>query len=362
MSLSVLASFQRRFIRRAIFRMQQSSASHPMSYYGSSRHFRLNQNKNTDTGFADGPEIANFSEKTLQWMVERTESHIEANADKYPFKKDEIQLLSHCPANGKALVSCTAQNTSTWFINNMLSRKEDIYVHSFTKSGKFEPLRHLFDINAVPLEKDGVMTLHDESKNVQIEHTDIRNLGMEWMTKNGFNECFDVIFDELALDTVVASPETMDDYIQTTIFGHCLKRGGVIYVCSKRMSGDIAGRKLRQRIGSLYGNSHFEMIAERDTAWHTQFLFLKAESCSNHSNDRESQRKDHWGDSHLEYNQHKIWNRSKVTENAGMGMSEGMERVYDALMNDLHDGKAPKGSSSIQPSFLDDYGETFEKF
>jgi len=246
--------------------------------------------------------------------------------------------------------------TSTWFINNLLSRKEDIYVHSFTESGKFEPLRHLFDAKAVPSEKDGVMTLYDESRNLGIEHADISKLGPEWVARHGFNEYFDVIFDELPLDTMVS----MDDYIQTTIYGHCLKKGGVIYVCSKKISGDIAGRKLRQKIGSLYGNSHFELIGERDSAWHTQFLFLKAESCSNVDSDRELHRKDHWGDSHLEYNQHKIWNRSKVTENAGRGMTEGMERVYNALVDDVHDGKAPdQRDSPFTPSFLDEGRDTF---
>merc|ERR1712083_281214 len=99
---------------------------------------------------------------------------------------------------------------------------------------------------------------------------------------------------------------------------------------SPRMSGDISGSKLRKNIGSLYGNSHFEMIGERDTAWHTQFLFLKTESCSN-SSERDSHRKDHWGDGHFEYNQNKIWNRNQVTENAGMDMREGVDRVFDAV-------------------------------
>lgn len=355
--MSLFTSLQRRFITRVVT-CARTQPLHRSLCIIPSRNFRINYNTNTSTGFGDGPEIINFSEKTLQWIVNTTDSHLDEHADKYTFKKDDVQLLSYSPINGKTLISSTAQNTSTWFINNVLSRNLNIYVHSFTDSGKFEPLRNLFGVNAEPSERDGLMTLRDESKNLCIEHADTATLGTEWMNGHGFNECFDVIFDEVPLDTLIQS-----EYIQTTIYGHCLKKGGVIYVSAKRLSGDMAGRKLREQMSALYGNSHFEMIGERETAWHTQFLFLKVASCDAES-ERESHRKDHWGDGHLEYNQKKIWNRSKVTENAGRGMTEGMDRVYDSLLNDLHDGKVPpsqKEGSSINPSYLDG-DETFEKF
>merc|ERR1719410_1848345 len=87
------------------------------SFHLSSRHFRLNANSNTAVGFADGPEIINFSEKTLQWIVDTTESHVDQHSGKYSFEKDDVKLLSYEPVDGKALIACTAQNTSTWFIN-----------------------------------------------------------------------------------------------------------------------------------------------------------------------------------------------------------------------------------------------------
>merc|ERR1712217_942456 len=69
---------------------------------------------------------------------------------------------------------------------------------------------------------------------------------------------------------------------------------------------------------------------------YTGTRILKTESCSN-STQRDSVRKDHWGDGHFEYNQNNIWNRNKVTENAGMDMREGVERVFDAI-NNFHRG------------------------
>jgi len=268
---------------------------------------------------------------------------MDSNSGKYGFAKEDIKMLSDKKGMMKTLVACTSQNTSTYITNRMLSNGH--FVHSFTRKEDFYPLRTLFNIKAMPSKKDGVSTLKDVERNICIEQMDVDKLGMEWMVKKGYGECFDVIFDELALDTVVErdahswiDPER--EYIQTTIFGHCLKRAGVLYVSSPRMSRDISGSKLRQKIGSLYGNSHFEMVGERDTAWHTQFLFLKTESCSN-STQRDSVRKDHWGDGHFEYNQNKIWNRNEVTENAGMDMREGVERVFDAVTN-FHRGHNAK--------------------
>merc|ERR1712154_25091 len=97
----------------------------------------------------------------------------------------------------------------------------------------------------------------------------------------GYYEFFDVIFDESALDMVIPT-----NYVETTIYGHCLRTGGVAYVSAERISGDIAGRKLRSKVSALYPNSHFQLVAERDTAWNTQFVFLKASSCSQENVER----------------------------------------------------------------------------
>lgn len=183
---------------------------------------------------------------------------------------------------------------------------------------------------------DGIMTLSDKLGDIlRIEQTEITEIGTEWMQNRGYNEYFDVIFDELALDNVESCPG-IDEYVQTTIFGHCLKTGGVIYVCDKRISGDISGRKLRSKMNALYPNSHFELIAERDTAWDTQFVFLKALNCSQENLNRKSDRKDEWGDSHLSYVKSSIWGRSEVMENAGRDVNEGMERIIDAFEDDAN--------------------------
>ena len=86
-------------------------------------------------------------------------------------------------------------------------------------------------------------------------------------------------------------------------------------------------------ISGLYPNSHFELIAERDAAWVTQFVFLKALNCSQENLNRESDRKDAWGDGHLSYNQSVIWEGSKVATQAGRGISapEGIDAVVEAL-------------------------------
>jgi len=217
-------------------------------------------------------------------------------------------------------------------------------VQTFTKSADFEPLRHLFKISGAvePHPVDGIMTMKSDLvdiRNVRIEQTDVEQLDKDWMLKRGYGEQFDAIFDEDAVDNIV-----LDDYVQTTIYGQCLKKGGVLYLWDRKISGDIAGRKLRAKICELYPNSHFELIAERDDAWGTQFVFLKALSCTEKNMDRESDRKDEWGDSHLEYVQSNLKNGSEVTKNAGRDMHEGMDRINDAVQsyNDPNHKRKPK--------------------
>merc|ERR1712062_653339 len=110
---------------------------------------------------------------------------------------------------------------------------------------------------------DGIVTLRDNN-NISIEKADLFNLDSQWMMNRGYYEFFDVIFDESALDMVIPA-----NYVETTIYGHCLRTGGVAYVSAERISGDIAGRKLRSKVSA-------QLVAERDTAWNTQFVFLKA--------------------------------------------------------------------------------------
>jgi len=280
---------------------------------------------------SEHPEVRNFAEQNLEWMIRSTKSHMKAHGDRYPFQMGDIKILSDEPNHANTLISSTAQQTSQWLVNRMLSNRYHNFVQTFTKSADFEPLRHLFKISGAvePHPVDGIMTMKSDLvdiRNVRIEQTDVEQLDKDWMLKRGYGEQFDAIFDEDAVDNIM-----LDDYVQTTIYGQCLKKGGVLYLWDRKISGDIAGRKLRAKICELYPNSHFELIAERDDAWGTQFVFLKALSCTEKNMDRESDRKDEWGDSHLKYAQSVIRDGSKVTENAGRDMHEGMDRIEDAV-------------------------------
>ena len=231
MSRSVFLFIQKKAMQyRQIYRRKVAVVHHILAC----RHFRLNPNPNMVT---DGPEVRNFSELTLQWIINSTDSHMQTNEDSYGFGKNDIKLLSDDGSCAYTLITCSAQNTSQWFINRMLSHKH--FVHSFTNSADFQPLKNLFKISAdaVPKVNDGIMTLDDKSSNIRIEQTEVNEIDKEWMQHRGYNGYFDVIFDELAVDNIV-----FDDYVQTTIYGHCLKKGGVIYVSDKRITGDIAGK------------------------------------------------------------------------------------------------------------------------
>jgi len=276
----------------------------------------------------ESPKVTPFSEQTFEWIVDSVEKHMDTEGDSYSFHKANVKLLSDEEQHAKALVSCTAQLLSQWLITRMLSQHH--FVHSFTKSDDFEPLENLFKLSsaAQPTTRGGITTMDYKANNLRIEQMEATAIDEEWARNRGYHEYFDVIFDGQTVDNVV-----FDEYVNTTIYGQCLKKGGVLYVSDKKMAGDIAGSKLRYKMSGLYPNSHFQLVAERDTAWDTQFVFLKALSCSERNVHRECDREDEWGDGHLRYVQSAIWEKSKVRENAGRDVSQGLDRVANAFEN-----------------------------
>ena len=270
-----------------------------------------------------GAEIVNFSERTLSWIVSSAHSHMQSNV-KYPFQEEDIKLLNPSSYEDlKTLIPCTKQVTSQWFIKKMMNNKS--HIHSFSDiSTNSNVIKNTFKLSPNSLESDSI--LHDEKNKIQIEKLNINELSSEWIHRHGYSEYFDVIFDELALDKMMKM-----DCVSTTICGHTLKPTGIIYVMHKKLSGDITGSKLRQKIGSLYPNTHFELISERVTPWTTQFVFLKIYSCSHANSDRDANRIDHAANTHYNYNQDSIHGPSKVLKHAGRDMKAGMERVFDAF-------------------------------
>lgn len=278
----------------------------------------------------DGPEVRNFSEQTLQWIVGSTASHMKTHGDCYGFGLNDIRLLSGDPnSNTNTLITNTSQHTSQWLILRMLSHHH--FVHCFTDSADFDSLKNLFQIPKAiepAMSSDGMLTLQDRSSNIRIEQAQVPELGSEWMHTRGYNEYFDAIFDESAADTVLSNGS-----VQTTIYGHCLRAGGVLCVSGERISRDFSGSKLRSKMSGLYPNSHFELIAERDTAWNTQFVFLKALGCSEENVDRAPDREDRWGDGHRDFVQSAIWDQTEGTEWVGDAFGKDSEylAVVDAL-------------------------------
>merc|ERR1712228_813188 len=247
--------------------------------------------------------------------------------DKYPFKREDIKLLN--PAsydNMNVLIPCSKQVTSQWFINKMMSNKS--HIHSFSEiSTNFNVIKSIFKLSPDSIENDTI--LHDKQNKIRIEKVQINEVSSEWIDRHEYNEYFDVIFDELAMDNMITMD--MDNYVSTTICGYALKPTGIIYVTHRKLNGDITGAKLREKIGCLYPNTHFELISERDTPWTTQYIFLKIYSCSNMNSDRDVNRIDHAKDTHYEYNQNSIHGQSEVLNNAGRDMNAGMDRVFAAF-------------------------------
>eukprot|EP01084_Bolivina_argentea_P319073 553445_1 len=281
-------------------------------------------------------EIVNFSERTWSWIVGTATSHMISNENKYSFDLNDVKISNETAKDVKGLISCSKQATSQWYIHKMLNDK--YYIHSFAdKPTNFDYIKSTFRLSNDCFEDNNI--LYDNNNDIRIEKACINELNYDWIKKNNYNEYFDIIIDELACDNIV----TMDvnNYVYTTIYGLCLKQSGIIYVVDRKITGDMAGIKLREKIGKLYPNRYFELIGERDTPWTTQFAFLKIDSCWNLNTDRDENRIDVWGDGHKEYVQNSIKDNSNVMKNAGRGMMEGMDAVKQKLGIKIAPPKAP---------------------
>merc|ERR1719384_1430103 len=261
-----------------------------------------------------------------------TQSHIAEHGDKYNFDAKDIKTLSlesNEPTDIKALISCTDQHTSQWFIERFIQKK--YYIHSFAGlSSNFNFIKNRFRLNdANEITAD---LLYDEKHNIYIEKASIAQIDNKWINDNKYNEYFDIILDEAPCDNIIKVD--IDNHVQTTIFGNVLKKTGVIYVVAKKLQNDIVGEKLRTKIGRLYPNTHFELMEERDTPWTTQFIFLKVESCDNLDTNRDNERVDVRTSMHYQYNQDHIKGETVTNLHGhfiGSDNKEGMDKVWDAL-------------------------------
>ena len=114
------------------------------------KYYKLLCRRFSDRG---GPEIVNFAERTLSWITSSTRNHINKNHDKYSFNNQDIKILSiESNHDIKALIPCSEQVTSQWFINKMIQNK--YYVHSFTPiyTPNFDAIKNTFKLSTDSIE------------------------------------------------------------------------------------------------------------------------------------------------------------------------------------------------------------------
>ena len=88
-------------------------------------------------------------------------------------------------------------------------------------------------------------------------------------------QTFDVVFDEMPL---LKYDETVKNArANTTVLGHGLKVGGVLYLQCEGAKDRKERLALIKSIQSYYPDTHFDLIESRRTPWTRQFLFLKVE-------------------------------------------------------------------------------------
>ena len=89
-------------------------------------------------------------------------------------------------------------------------------------------------------------------------------------------QTFDVVFDEMPL---LKYEETFaNTKCKTTILGHGLKQGGLLYLQCEGAKDRKQKLALIKSIQDYYPETHFDLVESRRTPFTRQFLFLKVEN------------------------------------------------------------------------------------
>jgi len=225
-----------------------------------------------------------WGERTIKWLEDETTKHMNDHESDYDFN---IPFLDNNAVNRQAIITpCVEQATSSWLIDEMLRRKYKV-TGIAVPSANMDFLKNRFDMKKTDETKAKITYNNTEIDILKLEskepHLIVEQRPVETFDVNNINmyEHYDVVFDEqplLSYFDVDKSAYKMNDLCNTTIFGHSLKIGGILYLNVEGAKNYKERAKLMAKIESFYPSTHFVLINSRRTPWTRQFLFLKADT------------------------------------------------------------------------------------
>eukprot|EP00485_Elphidium_margaritaceum_P012449 CAMPEP_0202688036 /NCGR_PEP_ID=MMETSP1385-20130828/3577_1 /ASSEMBLY_ACC=CAM_ASM_000861 /TAXON_ID=933848 /ORGANISM="Elphidium margaritaceum" /LENGTH=212 /DNA_ID=CAMNT_0049342911 /DNA_START=191 /DNA_END=829 /DNA_ORIENTATION=- len=206
------------------------------------------------------------------------ESHLEDHEGDYNFTVPYLESVAKSGTTRKALVTpCVQQATSSYLIDTLLSQNFAVYGVAVPESSeKFIEGRFKMKTPTVRTEKEKF-----DGKDIEVKYIESGSLRIEQRVVESFKlksdelQTFDVVFDEMPLLRYYADEAVKSGNVQTTVLGHGLKKGGILYLQCEGAKDRKQRIELINNIQSYYPESHFDLVESRRTPWTRQFLFLK---------------------------------------------------------------------------------------
>jgi len=220
-----------------------------------------------------------WGERTIKWIEQETSKHFQHHSGDYDFKK--IPFLVDDDTSQKVLgrqrcgivTPCVKLSSSTWLIEDLIRRNYRVTGIAMPEVN-LQYLMSRLRLSLKKTENEGGSEVQIlEGENLEVEK---RRLDTYVPKKDGW-QSFDVVFDEQPL-LGHCDPTKMpfEATIKTTVFGHALRKGGILYVQAEGAENFDEKTKLMKKMKENYPDECFVLVAERRLSWTRQFLYLKA--------------------------------------------------------------------------------------
>eukprot|EP01084_Bolivina_argentea_P109854 196254_1 len=260
-------------------------SSLPTIRYAPLSHFQYKEKaiplKNSNIWHVSKCNFSNvWGERTIQWIDEQITAHMNDHEGDYDF--DKVPYMEDTKSVGyqrKAIVTpCVQQATSSYLIDELLKQNYCIRGIAVPESSEeFIESRFRMKNANIKQEKDTF-----EGKEIDVKIIEDGDLNIEQRIIESFKlnaneiQTFDVIFDEMPL--LKYDENIKNAKIQTTVLGHGLKTGGLLYLQCEGAKDRKEKIALIRSIQSYYPETHFDLIESRRTPWTRQFIFLKVDN------------------------------------------------------------------------------------
>ncbi|ETO08872.1 hypothetical protein RFI_28514 [Reticulomyxa filosa] len=238
-----------------------------------------------------------WGERTIKWIEQELSNHFQehkANYDftKIPFLVDDDTAARVLGRQRRGLVTpCVKLASSTWLIEELIRRgyhvtglampevKLEVFclndemsiqlLFSLTELITYIRLRLTVKTEGQP-DSDTIVL---ERENLYVEKKSMETFAPK---KDGW-QSFDVVFDERPLLTH-CDPKLIpyDVIAKTTVFGHAIRKGGILYVQTEDAEHMDQKIKLANTMKACYPSDYFALVAERKLSWTRQYLYLKS--------------------------------------------------------------------------------------